>query len=79
MPQWPTSRTSHQEWFIGKVLLLEKKENGTKLWKEGEVKGGEGGEGGGGVKERRVSGRGEGKGDRGWKVRVKGGEGGKGN
>ena len=55
MPQWPTSRTSHQEWFIGKVLLLEKKENGTKLWKEGEVKGGEGG---GGSRKEGVKGRG---------------------
>ena len=45
MPQWPTRRTSHQECFIGKVFLLEKKENGTKVWKEGEVKGGEGGGG----------------------------------
>lgn len=43
MPQWPTRRTSHQECFIGKVFLLEKKDNGTKVWKEGEVKGGEGG------------------------------------
>lgn len=54
--------------------MLEKKENGTKLWKEGEVKGGEGGS----RKEGSVEGV-KGRGIVGEGVELGGGEGGKGN